>query len=247
MVDIYIIGTGIYSSLHMTREAIQAASACRKLFVLHEDPAVLRDLAALCPEVIDLYEFYRDEAPERKRADVYRRISDAVIGETMDKRGPIGLAVHGNPMFLVSAVENIVADAKKRGLQTKQIAGVSSFDTIQCDLEVDLGYGVQVLDCTTMVDQQLRIEPKMPALIFQLATFRNPKIVRSEVSNASLSELVDYLSAFYVREKECAIVLSATSVLERGQVIPLRLSQLSTSNAFSLQRRPTLYIPGEAA
>lgn len=243
MVDIYIIGTGIHSSLQLTREATQATARCRKLFALHTDRSVLLELARQGAEVIDLFELYERSDDSRLRADIYSEISDVVIQEAKANGGIVGLAVHGNPMFLVSAVENIIRDARRHELKVNVIPGISSFDTIQCDLGLDLGYGVQVLDSTTLVELQLRLEPRLPSLIFQLSTFRNAKVVKGLIQNSVLAPLTAYLQKFYPTRHSCFVVISSTSVYEGAKIIPASLDQIATSSDFSLEERPTLYLP----
>lgn len=240
MHDIYLIGTGILSILHLTTEAKQVISVCKRMYVLHDDISVIQEIRTMCSDTRDLAVFYETDAT--LRCDVYNDIAAEVVGSASHVR-PVGMAVHGNPMFLVSAVENILHLARHADLRVKVVPGVSSLDTIQCDLGIDLGYSVQVYDSTLLFEQRVNVDPRVPLLIFQLATFQNPRLVRAEPGPAILEPLIDYLERFYPRTHRCSIVYSATSVLDAARIVDVELGALAHGNSFNLWERPTLYVP----
>ena len=128
-----------------------------------------------CGDVYDLSTLY---AGREIRQDVYRAIADRLIQEAAHG-GPVAFLVDGHPLFLVSATEYTLALAASKGLKTTVLAAVSSFDTLLCDLGLDYGYGVQIFDSTTMIENTWVPNPAVPLLVFQLATTSNRRVVRN--------------------------------------------------------------------
>lgn len=236
--DIYLLGSGIRGTLHLTTETLQAVEACRCLFVLHPDQMVLDDLRRRCPDVRDLSAVY-DRYDVRR--DVYVEMSRLVVAEAQ-RGGPVGFMVHGHPLFLVSAAEYTLTLATSRGMTTEILAGVSSFDTLLCDLGIDYGYGVQIFDSTTLLDNDWTPNPKVPLLVFQLATTRNPNVVTGRPTGACLQPLVDHLIGTYGGDHMVKVVHSAAFLIEKTEIIELPLSAVSV-DSLDLERRPTLYVP----
>jgi uncharacterized protein YabN with tetrapyrrole methylase and pyrophosphatase domain len=238
-VDLYLLGSGIRSTLQFTRETIQAIQACRVVFVLHDDTAVHDFVRTLCGDVRDLIDLYSEH---EVRADVYRAISDLLVAEAQRGSG-VAFLVHGHPLFLVSATEYTLEQARTRNLKVRMLPGVSSFDTILCDLEVDYGYGLQIFDPTTMMSCGWKPNPAVPMLIFQLATTLNGKVVRDLPAVSVLEPLRQYLCETYPEDHLCTVIYSAAHLLERPARSPIRLGDLAQNEDIELWRRPTLYVP----
>lgn len=238
-VNIYLLGLGINGTIHVTEETKQAARSCSTLFVLHDDPNVVSYLWTLCEDVRDVVTYY---SVGQARADVYSRIADAVV-ERSEAEDVVGLAVHGHPLFLVSAAENVIRRGRDKGLRVRILPAVSSFDTLLCDLEVDYGYGLQMFDATTMLLRGWRPNPYIPLLVFQLATVLDSAVVNREPSPRSLEPLAARLRQFYPPDHECVIVRSAATPLEGPQKAIVRLDELDLKLSVPLWERPTLYVP----
>ncbi|QTT88295.1 SAM-dependent methyltransferase [Pseudomonas chlororaphis] len=240
MSKLFILGTGIYNTLQMSVETLQALKTCEAIYVLHNDKMVI-DALGKYTRVIDLYSLYESELQFRK--DIYLEISETVTQHALSTETPIGFVVHGNPFFLVSASEYILEQARSKGIESKVLPSISSFDTILCDLEIDLGYGVQLFDPTTMIINNWKPNPKVPLLLFQLATVLNPNVVIDDPRSSTLEPLVDYLLEFYPADHECVLVHSASHLLERSETLGLKLGDLSKNEGIDLWKRPTLYVP----
>jgi uncharacterized protein YabN with tetrapyrrole methylase and pyrophosphatase domain len=237
--DIYLLGSGIYSSLQLTRETEQAIRSCRTVFVLHDDLMVHDALRELCVDVRDLAPLYDGE---RRRRDVYRKIADLLIGEAL-ARPRVALVTYGHPLFLVSASELILKQAQSNGLKATVLPAVSSFDTLLCDLGVGYGHGVQIFDATSMLVNRWIPNPRVPLLLFQIATILNEGVERGQPSSRHLLPLVEYLQDLYPFDHECHVVHSASFILESPRKRRVRLRSLARSRGLDLWRRPSLYIP----
>jgi hypothetical protein len=121
-------------------------------------------------------------------------------------------------------------------------AAVSSFDTVMADLGEDLGYAVQLFDATTLLQGDYALNPKVPALIFQIANTLSPQVQRGDPPPALLRPLRDHLRRFYPAASTCKIVQSSSVPWEASEVRTLALDALG-EEPLDLWRRPTLYLP----
>lgn len=239
MSDLYLLGSGIRSTMQITLETIQALKACHSVIVLHDDPDILRFVAQHCTQVIDAAEFYVGDGP---RAEVYLSIADTLL-QMAQTEPPAGLMVHGHPLFLVSAAEYTIEQARARSMSLSILPAVSSFDTLICDLQLDFGYALQMFDSTTLIRESHEINVHIPLLVFQVATTLNDCITRGEIDSSVLGPLSDYLGRFYECDQPCEIVYTGTGLLERTIRIPSTIRSLPSMKEAGLWRRPTLFVP----
>jgi uncharacterized protein YabN with tetrapyrrole methylase and pyrophosphatase domain len=237
-VDLFLLGTGIKSILHLTTETIQALQLCREVHVLHDDIGVLGYVESLGVRAIDLAPLY---AGHTDRHGVYREISERLVAVARE-RSPVGFLVHGNPLFLVSASEYTFALAESAGLRVEVLPAVSSFDSLLCDLRIDFGYEMQIFDASTMLLRNRLPDPELPLLVFQLATTLQPNIVRGDPSSDLLEPLCTNLLKVYPPDHLVSIVVSSVHVLEAASLEVMPLRRLAGAD-LELWRRPTLYVP----
>lgn len=238
--SIYLLGSGIKGSLHLTVETIQALKACKRVFVLHADQGVLDAVREYCPEVTDVAALYEGKAI---RHEVYREISVQLV-EAARESAPVAFLVHGHPLFLVSATEYTLELAEQHDLRVSVLPAVSSFDTLLCDLRIDYGYGVQIFDTTTLLKGGWQPNPEVPLLLFQLTSTLNDRVITGEPSEQILGPLVELLAPLYGPDHEVQVVWSSAHALEPSSITATTIGQL-TSAQLELWRRPTLYVPAK--
>ncbi|KAF3997023.1 SAM-dependent methyltransferase [Glaciimonas immobilis] len=238
--NLYVLGSGIYSGLHLSIETVQALRACQTVFLLHDDKMVFEAIKEFCSDVRDLLELYQDTQKERRQ--IYIEVADRVVNECKTGK-TVALMVHGNPMFLVSACEYTIEFAREQGLNAKVLPAISSFDTILCDLEIDLGYGVQIFDPESMIANDWTPNPKVPLLLFQLAQFRNAFLIKVPPKSLSLAPLSKWLCQFYPPDHQCKLLHSGAHILENGTKLNVSLKELCHHQDLDLGNRPTLYVP----
>ncbi|MEU6077214.1 SAM-dependent methyltransferase [Micromonospora sp. NPDC047074] len=235
---LYLLGSGIRGSLHMTVETIQALGVCKRIFALHADREVLDWVASQGCEVVDLASRYEGQ---QWRAEVYQAIATELV-EAAEQGDPIAFLVHGHPLFLVSATEHILELAHQRGVRTTVLSSVSSFDTVLTDLGLDHGYAVQLFDTTTLLLKGWQPNPEIPLLLFQVATTLNPSVVSGEPDRDGIRRLTELLVPHYGADHVVSVVHSAATPYEASTIQRLPLGELSTG-VDELWMRPTLYVP----
>ncbi|WP_280381671.1 SAM-dependent methyltransferase [Nocardia wallacei] len=238
--SIYLLGTGIKGTLHLTIETIQALRASRRVYVLHADDAVIEHVRQYCPDVEDMAPLYEGQTV---RDDVYREISRRLVDAALETR-PVSFLVHGHPLFLVSATEYTLELAESKGLRVSVLPAVSSFDTLLCDLGIDYGYGVQLYDTSTMLQAGWKPNPNVPLLLFQLASTLNRAVIKDDPDLKALAPIVDLLAPIYGGDHRVQVVWSAAHALESSSINELPIDDLVNTD-LQLWRRPTLYVPAK--
>ena len=238
---LYAIGLGLDIRAHISNEAKQALKSCRVVYVLSPDSLSLDLIKSISPtaRIIDCSSYYDTED---LRPNVYDNIANDVIQEADDYTS-IGIAVYGNPMFLVSAVEKILMQAELNGLKTKVIPAISSFDTLLADLKLDLGYGVTLLDASSLLSSNFHIETKLPLLLFQVANIGSINVERKNISRDRSRPLVKYLMTIYPPNHNCKFVVSSKGMFDAGHIVETSICEILTNESVDLTHRPTLYIP----
>lgn len=234
---LYIVGLGVCGRLHVTPEVQQVLGSVRRAYVLMDDPDLLHFVGRFT-DVVDAADFYPAEGV---RADVYARISEAVIAHAVEGHRT-AFVVQGHPLFLVSASERMLATAEQSGVRATVLPAVSSFDTIMADLGEDLGYAAQLFDATTMIRTKIVVNPGVPCLVFQIANTLRDEIQRGDLPSKILAPLQQYLLGFYEASRVCKLVVSSTSPLRRAEILKVTLGELAAAEV-ELWKRPTLYIP----
>lgn len=242
MKKIYLMGAGIYSSLHLTIETIQAIKVCGTIYVLHDDINVLNKIKEINNNVIDCIEFY-NSSTTKIRSDIYDSISDKIIENSLNTNEPIGFIVHGHPLFLVSASERLIEKAEKHSILVRTLAAVSSIDTLLVDLQIDFGYACQIYDSTFFCNNNINFEPKVPLILFQLSTLNNPNVVKGHVSTSVLLPLYNKLIKHYHETHNIKIIHSASHLLEKSTILDLSLKDIISTD-LNISNRPTMYIDG---
>lgn len=236
--QLYVLGTGIRGHLQLTAETQQALTVCHRAFVLHADTRVLDAIRAHCSNVTDLADVY---VGHTLRRTAYQAIAARVV-DTASDDGPVAFVVHGHPFFLVSASEYILKMAESKGLRAVALPGVSSFDTLLCDLKIDLAYGVQLYDTTTLLDNGWIPNHRVPMLLFQLATTCEDRVVREDRLGTILQPIIDLLQPLYGDEHQVRLIYSAAGLLDVTRTKTYKLAELAMPHV-SLSDRPTLYVP----
>ena len=79
-------------------------------------------------------------------------------------------------------------------------------------------------------------------VVFQLATTCNPLVVSTRPTGDGLKPLVEHLIPVYGESHLVKVVHSGAFLLEKTEIIDLRLSDIA-DDGIDLERRPTLYVP----
>jgi uncharacterized protein YabN with tetrapyrrole methylase and pyrophosphatase domain len=233
---LYIIGLGIKIPGHTTAEAAQAMGRCNRLYsIVQEPPRVWLPSAGI--EVVNLLSMYAEGA---LRIDNYERAAARILGALQDV-STVGYVTYGSPLAYDSVAQHLVFAAKAAGIPFEVISGISSIDTLLCDLGLDMAPGIQIYEASWLVTHRAVLNLSIPVVLVQMREFGSFRTHYRERRPASaLQDLVNYLCSFYPATHEGYMVQSS------NQQFPSLVRPVPLGRLCELEERdflPSFYIP----
>jgi uncharacterized protein YabN with tetrapyrrole methylase and pyrophosphatase domain len=238
--DLFIIGLGVAIPSHITVQATRAMSRCARLYSIVQDPRRLW----LPPEnsgikVINALEMYVEGSI---RIQNYERVARTIVA-ALDHARPLGYVTYGNPMAYDRVAQNLVHYAKQQGFAVQVVPGVSSLDTVLCDLNVDMAPAIQVFEASWLFACQIQPHVSIPALLMQVGAFGSLRTHYTQRQDgSSLRELMDYLCRFYPGSHPVSLVRSSGQEDRPAHIRRVSLASLCEVTADDLSGA-SLYIP----
>lgn len=224
--EVYIVGLGLRIPEHVTGEAREALSQCSRIYaIVQERPDLwLNSSDPNRTEVINLLSLYTENAV---RKDNYDRATETILSAAKDS-GPIGYVTYGNPMAYDSVAQSLVLRGKELGLRIKVLPGISSIDTLLCDLGLDLAPGIQICEASWMVAAGIIPQPSYALLLVQIGMFGSLRTHYQTLPNPkSLDSLSAYLIRFYPRTHSVFLVRSAGGRESVARIREVQLGKIS--------------------
>jgi len=238
--DLYIIGLGVSIPGHVTVQATRAMSRCARLYsIVQEPPQMWLPKEKWGMKVINALTMYEEGSV---RTQNYERAARTIIA-ALDNARPLGYVTYGNPMAYDRVAQNLIEYAKESGITLQVVPGISSFDTILCDLRVEMAPAIQVYDASWLVIFGMAPNVNVPALLIQVSVFGSFRTHYSQRQDGrSLEGLVEYLTRFYPPSHMVSLVRSTGQEGEPANVRKVALGKLSEVTAEDLGGA-SLYIP----
>jgi len=237
--DIYIVGTGIKWIEHITLEVDKVLSSCNSILYVERAPGIDRYFSQKADKVVDLTSLY---AENKDRMETYRDMATQVVQEALDNP-PVAFALYGHPTiysyppFLVKEMSNAL------GLSVKVLPGVSSLDTLFCDLLVDPAVnGIQMFEATDLILREHQISPNLSTVIWQIGSLGTSLFSSAKSESKRFDGFVDYLKKFYPGEHPVFAVYTQPHPMLKSQVNKFPLNKLPEF-AEVLHSAVTLYLP----
>ncbi|MFJ9110934.1 SAM-dependent methyltransferase [Streptomyces sp. NPDC102283] len=208
-------------------------------------PGISRWLTSMGPRRIeDISGLYRLNGVD---SDNYDAILEALLGLAREG-GHVAYLVPGNPHLGVSTTSVLTRMAKERDdLRVEIVPGVSSFDTIAADLDVDyLSRGTTVIDSNRLLMYKVGLDSTLGVLIYHPASVGNVRVdFEAPWKSNNLSSLRDYLLRTFAADHPYYAVISASAPGRSPEVTRGTLGQLA-SDAQVFQYGSSLYVPPAA-
>jgi precorrin-3B methylase len=239
--DLFLIGVGLMIPGHITVQATRAMLRCDELYSIVQEPARLwlpqERLAEI--KVTNVLELYVEG---RLRVENYDHVAQTIMKGLSVGRS-IGYVTYGNPMAYDRVAQNLVMAAKRLGLSPKIVPGISTVDTILCDLGLDMAPAIQVFDASWLLVSMIKPLVHVPVLLMQVGTFGSLRThYEMRQDGSSLRELVEYLSKFYSRSHTVLLVRSTAEEEQPVKILRINLGNLCEATAEDLSGA-SLYIP----
>lgn len=237
--DIYLVGLGIVSTLQITRETEQTLRLCKEVFFLHSEPSIVHKyIRELCPDVTDLHSLYEVNVQREK---AYYKMVETVI-DAAKKNPPVALALYGNPVVFVTPTQLIMEIADKLGLKVKMLPGISAFDCMLVDLDVDPSQGTLIYEANDMLLHKRELHPDMHCFIWQVGGVESETYSTAINLPSRFLRLKKYLLQYYPQEHEGVIITCATNPAVDAKLTRVKLGELETEPV-QMHAGATLYIP----
>lgn len=237
IVDIYIVGLGMFELHHMTLETLEVLKRARFVYHLSERH---EELCEINPNTQNLGNIYTRRA---KRTDIYRQIASFIVNSAL-KCAPVVFAIDGNPMFFNDISWNIAALAKKRRLRVEALPGISCIDVLPMQLGFEpADVGLQIFEATQLVLYHLAINPYLSTLILQVGYFFVRKTsLPPRRKQGAFTPLALHLGKFFPEDHPAVFIQSASSHPAQTVVF---WSEIGSIDKFRNEITPTmtLYLP----
>jgi len=152
-------------------------------------------------------------------------------------------ATYGHPWVYCYPTALIRQAGLLLDLHVEVFPGISSFDTMLVDLDLDIARnGIQMYEATDLLLRRRPIQNDVACVIWQPTVVGDPTYRRDPHTLEQFTPLQEYLLRFYPADHDAAIVTTKTHPLIRSVVQRLKLGTL----AMELEKAPqvgTLYIP----
>jgi hypothetical protein len=238
--SLFVIGLGVKIPLHTTAEARLALSACTRIYsIIQEPPDLWLPPAGQDVEVIDLMRMYNEGA---LRTENYERVAETII-EAVNETQCVGYVSYGNPLAYDSVAQSLVHSAGEAGLPFRVVAGISSIDTLLCDLGRDMAPGLQIYEASWLVAARIPLQTDIAVILLQLGTFGSLRTHYKEPpSPAALSGLLTYLGRFYPLSHQVFLVRSTNHGDRPSNIRVLNLGDICSSRTEDILNA-SMYIP----
>jgi|HubBroStandDraft_6_1064221.scaffolds.fasta_scaffold00904_8 uncharacterized protein YabN with tetrapyrrole methylase and pyrophosphatase domain len=239
--QLLLIGLGVMIPDHITVQAARALARCTHLYSVVQEPPLLwlppdraRGIA-----VVNVLKWYTEGS---LRTENYDRVAESIMKEVTKGR-TIGYVTYGNPMAYDRVAQNLINYAKESNLGIEVVPGISSIDTIFCDLQLDMAPGVQVYEASWLFACQMSPRIDFPLLLLQIGAFGSLRTHYSERHDGrTLVDLSDFLCRFYPQSHPISLVRSTGHENHSASVRKLWLGNLCEATADELSGA-SLYIP----
>jgi precorrin-2 methylase len=241
-IDLHLIGCGLRSLDHLTREADGILRHARVIFHSIYNRDLLADLQRLNPDARLLCQEDGEYIVGQYRPDIYRRIADRVLEEAL--RGPGVAVLHPGSAMLVDAIaRHLVSRGADAGIGVRVVPGISSVEFVLCEMAWDPADGLQVILAQNLVLSGRRLDPTQAAIVIQPGYYDTRWFVGAPFSAPGrFDALADALGASHGPDSPMALVLAPIAEGETAQVLWFRLGQFEQVSPV-ISPFHTLFVP----
>ncbi len=166
---LFIIGLGVKIPDHITRQASATIERCDRIFTIVQEPPG-RWMPPECRMKIPVTNTFNMYVEGAMRSENYQRVAETIFGALQTSK-TVGYVTYGNPMAYDSVSQALAKAAQGAVIPFEIIPGISSVDTILCDLALDMAPGIQVHEASWLVAAQIKLDPSNAVILLQLGTF----------------------------------------------------------------------------
>jgi hypothetical protein len=240
---IWVLGLGAYTSRRLPVGAADRMGRLDAVFTTVREPASL-----WLPHELGEVELIRLEGEYTNledRLDNYRRIAERVLTRAR-AGGNVAYVTYGSPVVFDRVVSIIATTSRDEGLDCRVIPATSSVDALLAFIGEDMAPGVLICEARWLVKAKVRIDPSLATLLFQPGVFATDGVARGTAEElAALSELSEYLGAFYTDDHPALFVRAPFNLMDAGYLARRTVGALAAGSPDDL-KDTSLYLPAAA-
>jgi hypothetical protein len=241
---IWVLGLGAYGSRRLPVGVADRMGRLDAVFTTVREPASL-----WLPHEFREVELIRPESEYTNlddRLDNYLRIAERVLARAR-AGGKVAYVTYSSPVVFDRVVSIIAGTSLDEGLDCRVIPATSSVDALLAFIGEDMAPGLQICEARWLVKAEVRIDPSLAALLFQPGVFATDGVARGTADElAALTELREYLGAFYPPDHPALFVRAPFSVMDPGYLARRSVGALETGSPDDL-KDTSLYLPAKAS
>jgi precorrin-2 methylase len=238
--DLACIGSSINGFASFTFQMISYLACADIVYYYPPSAQHLQLVKLLNSNVVDMHDglYSRGNAFEISYDAIVKTVMQAVRSGKK-----VVYATQGSPAFHCGTAAALYRRAKKEGFSSVLVSGVSSFELLSTELieEYDIR-DVQILSVLSLVENSIRINSRVSALLFDLSRHVLPSIRQpaTALSPSKLTTFADILRSTYPRTHE--VVLMHMKCNGKCSKSKTRLVDLEDS-IMNFGAVPTIFVP----
>ena len=233
--SLVVVGTGI-GAAQLTTEARAEIAGAEEVFFLVGDAVSEHTVRELAQQASSLGSCYENGRPRRH---AYERMVETILAPARAGKH-VCAAFYGHAGMLVFPAREVIARARREGLQARMLPGISTLDCLFADLGVDPAeHGFQSYEANDFLRRRPSVEPRASLVLWQVGVV-GQELHSPDGAPEALPELIDALLESYPPDHELVVYEASPYPGVAPQIVSVGLGALSAS---ALSHRSTVYVP----
>ncbi|KTC66769.1 tetrapyrrole methylase [Legionella birminghamensis] len=229
-----ILGAGIKSIAHLTKENIAAIQQATIVLCLMNEPVMSQWIGQHARQVLSLNEIYFSC---NDRVESYKKIVREVQAH-LTKYNNVAFVVYGHPLLLSSINKYLLKEIDRVSIEILIQPGISSFDCLLADLEVDPLCGCYCVEASELLRKNKLLDSTNHLIIWQIGILEDPG-TKNSFNHKAFGALKNKLLLVYPKNHPCVIYEGSLYPHILPRVEKTTLAELECEN---FSRLSTLYM-----
>ncbi|MDU9142595.1 hypothetical protein RW675_18805 [Klebsiella aerogenes] len=240
MKRIRVVGTGIKGIKHITLEAVNNFSECKKTLLFFPQNELLKYFEKNRLPYDDITNLYVNGNEDMSN---YTSLLNRVFDE-VSLNDDIVFCIPGHPRFGVTLIKLLNARANQSGIKLTVTLGLSSFDTMLNDIELDpIEQGAATLDANLLILLDYNMEPRINYFLYHICSVGTTRtFIKDPVQDNAIHYLKAKLLKHYPEDHTLKMVSSAEFGREQAIIREVRLGDLESLLPY-ITFSSTLFVP----
>lgn len=235
--SLVIVGSGIKFLSHLTTEAKAYIQQSDKVLYLVNEPAMKEWIQKNSISAESLDPLYTQHP---LRVDCYQAIANYILNAVRADQH-VCVVLYGHPTVFSQIAIDAVKQARKEGIDSKILPGISAEDCLFADLLIDPGScGCQSFETTDFLIRKRLFDPSSHLILWQVGSIGVLNHIEKHDNTQGARVLLDYLNHYYNVNHEVTLFEAAQYPHFEPRIEKFPLQQLPHIH---FSRLSTLYIP----